>query len=96
MAEIMKDEKRRMASMMSVRLAPEEEELVRAAAAEKGESISTFIREAALGRCGVGASAHISFAPTTTVSAGMAFQSGEDGIIRAKPSTGAYVRLDHA
>lgn len=43
-----KPAKRRLAAMISVRFAPEEEDLVRRAAAERGESVSQFVRAAAL------------------------------------------------
>jgi hypothetical protein len=39
---------RRLASMISIRLAPEEADRVRAAANERGETLSQFVREAAL------------------------------------------------
>lgn len=40
--------KRRLAAMISVRFAPEEENIVRRAASSRGESVSHFIRLAAL------------------------------------------------
>jgi hypothetical protein len=43
-----KSKKRRLAAMISARFAPEEEDLVRRAAAERGESVSRFVRESAL------------------------------------------------
>jgi hypothetical protein len=43
-----KPAKRRLAAMISVRFTPEEEDLVRQAAAERGESVSHFVRAAAL------------------------------------------------
>ena len=54
-------ERRRLASMISVRFRPEEAIRVRAAAAEADESVSNFIRTAALRRCLRGV-------PTPTVS----------------------------
>lgn len=43
---------RRLATMISVRFSPEEARMVRAAAAEAGESVSNFIRAAALRQAG--------------------------------------------
>jgi hypothetical protein len=43
-----KPAKRRLAAMISVRFTPEEEDLVRQAATERGESVSHFVRTAAL------------------------------------------------
>jgi hypothetical protein len=43
-------------SMVSVRLGADEEEAVRKMAAEKGASVSQFIRDAVLDRCRLGAS----------------------------------------
>jgi uncharacterized protein (DUF1778 family) len=43
-----KPKNRRLAAMISVRFAPEEEAAVRQAAATRGESVSHFIRQAAL------------------------------------------------
>jgi len=42
--------RRRLASMISVRFTPAEEQRVRAVAASRGLSVSRFIRQAALGR----------------------------------------------
>ncbi len=42
---------RRLAAMVSVRFTPEEEELLRAAAAKQHESLSGFVRRAALVAC---------------------------------------------
>ena len=43
-----RSERRRLASLVSVRFSPTEEALVRAAAAARGRSVSGFVREAAL------------------------------------------------
>jgi hypothetical protein len=45
-------QRRRLAAMVSVRFSPEEAERVRQAARERNESLSTFVRRAALERCG--------------------------------------------
>lgn len=43
---------RRLASMISVRFSPEEAAAIRSEASALGKSVSTFVREAALSRCG--------------------------------------------
>jgi hypothetical protein len=43
---------RRLASMISVRFAPDEVESIRVAAAAQGDSLSQFVRQAALARAG--------------------------------------------
>lgn len=43
-----KEAPRRLASMISIRLTPDEADRVRAAASERGETLSQFVREAAL------------------------------------------------
>ncbi len=43
-----KPKNRRLAAMISVRFAPEEEETIRRAASARGESVSHFIRQAAV------------------------------------------------
>jgi hypothetical protein len=53
--------RRRLASMISVRFSPDEARWVRAAAADADESVSNFIRTAALRRC-------LRTVPTPTVS----------------------------
>jgi hypothetical protein len=61
---------RRLASMVSVRLAPEELDRIRQAAEDAGESVSNFIRRAALDRSTYGAA--------WTATAGVAFAEGSD------------------
>jgi hypothetical protein len=46
-----KPKTRRLAAMVSVRFTPEEEELLRAAATKRNESLSGFVRRAALVAC---------------------------------------------
>ncbi len=41
-------ERRKLASMVSIRLAPDEEQQVRDAASSRGESVSNFLRQAGL------------------------------------------------
>jgi hypothetical protein len=43
---------RRLAAMISVRFTPEEEEVVRLAASDAGQSVSNFVRQAALRAAG--------------------------------------------
>jgi hypothetical protein len=43
-----KSRKRRLTSMVSVRFMPDEEQAIRAAAAEHGQSMSDFLRQAAI------------------------------------------------
>jgi len=45
--------RRRLAAMVSVRFSPEEVALVRQAATERHQSLSSFVRQAALERCRV-------------------------------------------
>lgn len=46
-----KKESRRLASMISVRVSPEEERELRSAATKRGISMSNLLREAALAQC---------------------------------------------
>ena len=45
--------RRRLASMISVRFSPAEARVIRAEAERRGQSVSQFIRHAALSECGV-------------------------------------------
>jgi hypothetical protein len=59
-----KGARRRLAAMISIRFSPSEVRLVRAAAAALGESVSTFIRQAALMRA---RRPHLALGSTATV-----------------------------
>jgi hypothetical protein len=66
---------RRLAAMVSVRLAPEEESRLRRIAADRGESLSEFFRKAALERAGAGKMAAPQIiSSATTASAGGAIE----------------------
>lgn len=51
-----KPERRRLASMISVRFSPEEQDLVRREAKKRGTSVSNFVRSTTLQACGLGRS----------------------------------------
>lgn len=91
-----KPRKRRLASMISARFAPEEEELVRRAAAGRGETVSRFVRESALrearrqiasGRMRSTAVSMPALQRTRTGGFGPAGESEEDGAVIAAPMT---------
>jgi hypothetical protein len=93
--------KRRLASMISARFAPDEEELVRQAAAERGESVSKFVRESALSearrqiaprRMRTTAVSILTLRRTWTGGFGPARQSEEGGAIIAAPMTSVLLR----
>jgi hypothetical protein len=62
-----REEKRRLASMVSVRLSPEEERAVREAAGERGESVSSFIRNVVLAEVRPALAAPLSAATSSSV-----------------------------
>ena len=63
---------RRLASMISIRLTPDEADRVREAAAARGESLSQFVRESALRRTvELMGSAYVSFQVGSTLSSAM-------------------------
>lgn len=63
---------RRLASMISIRLTPDEADRVREAAAARGESLSQFVRESALRRTvELVGSAYVSFQVGSTLSSAM-------------------------
>jgi hypothetical protein len=84
-------EKRRLASMVSVRLSPEEEKAVREAAARRGESVSNFIRQVIIAEVRPGAVAPLSAGTTasTTGTTGVTLEYVEGGklISRSGPPT---------
>ena len=82
-------EKRRLASMVSVRLSPEEEKAVRDAAAQRGESVSNFIRQVILAKVRPGAVAPLSATTSTTSTSGVTLEYVEGGrlISRSGPPT---------
>jgi hypothetical protein len=94
-SDVTKEEGRRLESMISVRLAPDEDARVRAEAAKRGVSVSSFLRSAALGRCDL----DVEILPinqtdsSSTVGAGIAFDLGDDGHMVARPVVGAYVNF---
>jgi hypothetical protein len=59
--------KRRLASMVSVRLSPEEVRAVREAASERGESVSSFIRHVVLAEVRPALAAPLSAATASSV-----------------------------
>lgn len=71
-------------SMVSVRLAPEEQEALRAEAAEHGESLSQFIRGVLLRRSDeLHGTADVGLYPTstTTTASGLAFEAQDSHIV---------------
>jgi hypothetical protein len=78
--------------MVSVRLAPEEQEVLRAEANEKGESLSQYIRDVLLQRTGSAQAAvdvRLYPASTTSVTGGLAIEA-QDGHLVPK-TTQPYV-----
>ena len=89
-------ESRRLASMISVRVAPVEEEALREEAARRGETVSTFMRLAALSRAGINGSGAVTVGnPTTTTSTvllgGVTYESAPDGTLRPRSAAGQAV-----
>lgn len=66
-------------AMVSVRLSPEEQDLVRAEAEKRGESVSNFIRQAALGRARPWAATFAFNAGSSTAGSGMSIEYRGDG-----------------
>jgi Protein of unknown function (DUF1778) len=96
-----KPRKRRLAAMISARFAPEEEELVRRAAAERGESVSRFVRESALRearrhiaptRAKPTAVSMLALRRTRTGGFGPARESEEGGAVIAAPMASVLLR----
>jgi hypothetical protein len=96
-----RSKKRRLAAMISARFAPEEEELVRRAAAERGESVSRFVREAALrearqqvspGRMRTTTVSMLALRRTRTGGFGPARESEEGGAVIAAPMAAVLLR----
>jgi hypothetical protein len=96
-----KRSKRRLAAMISARFAPEEEDLVRRAAAERGESVSRFVREAALrearqrmspGRTRTTTVSMLALRRTRTGGFGPARESEEGGAVIAAPMAAVLLR----
>ena len=96
-----KPKKRRLAAMISARFAPEEEELVRRAAAERGESVSRFVRESALsearrqiapGRMRTTTVSMLALRRTRTGGFGPGSESEEGGAVIAAPMASILLR----
>jgi hypothetical protein len=71
-------------SMISVRLAPEEQEVLRAEAAANGETLSQFIRDVLLRRSDAlrgTADLRLYPASTTTTTSGLAFEAHDGQIV---------------
>lgn len=77
-------ERRRLAAMVSVRFSPAEGELVRQVAAARGESVSSFIRSAALRECRA-LTAEATLPPL--LSAGRAVDLAESGCVSTTATT---------
>ena len=79
-------------TMLSVRLGQEEQERVRTMAESRGESVSQFIREAVMGRCGPTESVPIDAyqSTTTVVTSGFSLEA-QDGKIVPKSGGSAYI-----
>jgi len=84
-----REEKRRLASMVSVRLSPEEEQAVREAAAERGESVSNFMRQVVLAEVRPRSVAPLAAAttPSRTTAIGVTLEYVEGG--KLMPRSGA-------
>ena len=79
-------------TVISVRLAPDEESTLRSAATAHGESLSQFIRSAVLERCSLRVGNLSDYQTTVTTSGDLAFVTSEDGrSLLPKTSGGPYV-----
>ena len=87
-----RSERRRLAALVSVRFSPEEEELVREVAQRRGQSLSGFVRHAALKEAAPpsGTSVHGSIPTTTTRHTSPIYESLTIKIVG--PESGAIVR----
>ncbi|MFE9604768.1 plasmid mobilization protein [Streptomyces hokutonensis] len=84
--------RRRLASMISVRLAPEESQLVRDAAERAGVSVSAFIRSAALAAAAGAGAATLPPASVDSMSQ-HSFSTGAQMTLLAAPSGADLVAL---
>ena len=70
---------RSRSSMVSVRLAPEEQKYVRAEALKRGTSMSQFVREAVLEKCAPSQSANVNdYVASATKVIGLTMQLDDD------------------
>jgi hypothetical protein len=76
-----REERRRLASMVSVRFSPDEEQAVRRAATARRQSVSNFIRQLVLAEVRAAQVAPLSAgtAPSTTTSMGVTMEHVEGG-----------------
>ncbi len=78
-------EKRKLASMISIRLSPEEDRSVRETAANRNESVSNFIRKAVLAQIRPVAPINQPF--TQSVIVGQSLEVGTNGQLVARNNT---------
>lgn len=83
---------RRLASMISVRFTPDEAEMIRAAAANLGESVSNFVRDAAIRKAQGPGSVPLPVAATVSPSHGTTTRTG--GGHTMSPVSGGRFVLD--
>jgi hypothetical protein len=81
-------------SMVSVRLAPNEQELVRAAATKRGTSVSQFVRAAVLEQCSPRSASLSSYGETSTsVDSGVTLELQGGDRFEPQSSDSMYLRF---
>lgn len=81
-------------SMVSVRLGSGERELVSVEANRRGETVSQFVREAVLEKCGLGVAETPTYTTTSTAVIGLALERADDGQLIPKPAqSGMYISI---
>ena len=84
-------------SMVSVRLRSGERELVSAEASRRGETVSQFVREAVLEKCGIAMAETPTYTTTSTEVIGLALESTESGQLVPRPTqSGPYINIGDA
>ena len=74
--------------MVSVRLRADEREMVNTEAGKRGETVSQFMRDAMLEKCGIGKPQVTTFTTTTSAVVGLSFEADESGHLVPKPVSG--------
>lgn len=91
-----RSERRRLASLVSVRFSPGEEEVVRNAAAARGQSLSGFVRQAALREARPATTRQIGFPARSTTSAQTSTGYALGSVVIVGPDTGPITREAHS
>ena len=95
MADVDEMKEKARSSMVSVRLGAEEQEKVRRMAAEKGASVSQFIRDAVLEQCRISVPVDFHSYPSSASvsSSGLILESHDGHLVPRTPLNTPYVHV---